>query len=69
MLWSQIPVRFDGACTNAPGSCARAAGVEVGVVDVVAGVGLAGADGADEAGGFKVGAAVDTAVASNAGQL
>src|SRR2546429_1476673 len=32
MLRSQIPVRFDGACTSAPGSGARLGGVDVGVV-------------------------------------
>src|ERR1700722_15403712 len=34
MLRSQIPVRFDGACTNAPGSGARLDGWEVWVVAV-----------------------------------
>ncbi len=63
MLWSQMPVRFDGACTNAPGSCALDGGVDVAAVGVVAGAGLA--VGPDDDGA----AAVDTAVASNAGQL
>jgi hypothetical protein len=41
----------------------------VGAVGVVAGVALAVTDGSDEAGGFNGVVAVDTAVASSAGQL
>src|SRR3974390_3221988 len=37
MLRSQIPVRFDGACTSAPGSGGRLGGTGVGVSDVVPG--------------------------------
>src|SRR6202035_3098160 len=51
MAWSQIPVRFDGACTNAPDSCARDGGVDVVAVGVVAGAGLGETDGADGDGG------------------
>src|ERR1700722_19631348 len=36
-LRSQIPVRFDGACTSAPGSGGRLDGAWVGVRDVVPG--------------------------------
>src|ERR1700761_505110 len=39
MLWSQMPVRFDGACTSAPDSCALDAGADVVAVGVVAGAG------------------------------
>src|SRR6202045_5290577 len=66
MLWSQRPVKFDGACTNAPDSCPLAPDVEVVAVGVVAGAGLAGTDGS----GADVGAvAVDTVVASHARPL
>src|SRR4029077_20048983 len=37
MLRSHIPVRFDGACTSAPGSGGRLGGVGVGVAEVVPG--------------------------------
>ena len=63
-----MPVRLDGAWTNAPGSCARLGAFEVGAVGVVAGVALAVTDGSDEA-GVNGAVAVDTAVASSAGQL
>src|ERR1700722_1193437 len=61
-----MPVRLDGACTSAPGSCARLGAVDVGPAAVVAGVARVVTDGSDEAVGA---AAVDTGVASNAGQL
>src|ERR1700739_3800383 len=41
MLWSQMPVKFDGACTNAPVSCPWAGGVDVPAVGV-GGAGLGG---------------------------
>src|SRR5258708_33351532 len=41
MLRSQMPVKLDGACTNAPDSCARAPGVDDVAVGVLAGPGLA----------------------------
>src|SRR4051794_9033070 len=65
MLRSQIPVRFDGACTSAPGSGGRLGWVELGVeVGVVRGGGLPGV-----AAGVVVGALeVDTGVDCNAGQ-
>src|SRR3984957_7757661 len=66
MLWSQMPVKFDGACTNAPDSCPRAPGDEVVAVGVVTGAGLAAAD---RSGADAGAVAVDTAVASSAGQL
>src|ERR1700727_2129424 len=64
-LVSQIPVRFDGACTSAPGSGARLGAVDVGVVgrplvpstEAVAGLGLV----------VVAAPEVDTAVASSAG--
>src|SRR5579875_2796360 len=58
MLWSQMPVMFDGACTSAPGSGVRLAVVGVVLLAVGAGAGL-------DVGGV---ADVDTAVASSAGQ-
>src|ERR1700730_812096 len=57
MLWSQMPVKFDGACAIAPDSRAWAPGVEGVAVGVVAGSGWADVDGP----GADVGAvAVDT---------
>ena len=65
MLRSQIPVKLVGAWTSAPDSCAGAPRCRVVAVGVVVGAGLAGTDGS----GADVGAvAVDTAVASSAGQ-
>src|ERR1700742_2258735 len=63
MLWSQMPVKFDGACTNAPDSCPWAPGVDVVAVGVVGGAGLGDAD---EAGGGGGGGAGDTLVAPRA---
>src|SRR5437879_2188117 len=71
MLRSQIPVRFDGACTSAPGSGARLGGVDVGVVagmpGPAGGVGPAGPEGLAEAAFVGV-LAVGTVVDCSAGQ-
>src|SRR5579875_831381 len=66
MLWSQMPVMFDGACTSAPGSGVRLAVVGVVLLAVGAGAGLDVGDVSDAGAGG--GADVDTAVASSAGQ-
>ncbi|CKT43756.1 Uncharacterised protein [Mycobacterium tuberculosis] len=65
MLRSQMPVRFDGAFTSAPGSDGRrgAVGGGVAVSGAADGVGPMGADGA-VVGAFAAG----TVVACNAGQ-
>ena len=64
-LRSQIPERFDGACTNAPGSGGRLGAVGVGAIEVLAGgVEPAGVDTGALEGAVEVG----TAVASSAGQ-
>src|SRR5579875_2139057 len=65
MLWSQMPVMFDGACTSAPGSGERLGGVDVGGVEGVAACGEVG----DPSELLAAGALdVDTGVCSNAGQ-
>src|SRR5271166_4692298 len=61
MLRSQIPVRFDGACTSAPGSGVRVGGVDVaGCVGVDEAVpGPAGGVAATGVGALVVGTGVD----------
>src|SRR5271166_4885322 len=62
MLRSQIPVRFDGACTSAPGSGGRLGGAGVGVVEVlpgpVDGVSPAGPEEPGVVGALEVGTVV-----------
>src|SRR6202008_2938973 len=64
MLRSQIPVRFDGACTSAPGSGGRLGGVCVGVVPLVPGP----AGGGAPAGVVVATLEVGTVVVCSAGQ-